>query len=121
MRRRCSSSAAVGLLFRYLRMPQAPSAIAATPPAIASVVRPDEKKFASTCFILSVSLLTCDGSFLEDFVVVLQKLFKAFIGQRMIEHHVQDLKRQSGDVRAGNGRLDHVRRRTHRARQNLRL
>src|SRR5256885_746157 len=109
MRRRRSNSASVGLLFRYLRIPQAPTAITATPPAIASVVRPDEKKFASSCFILSLSLLTRDRSFLEDFVVVFQKLFKALIGQRMVEHHVQNLKRQRGDMRAGNGRIDYVR------------
>src|SRR5579859_153570 len=45
---------------------------------------------------------------LADLLVVLQERRQPFIGQRMVEHHVQDLERDGGDVRPRESGFHHM-------------
>src|SRR5207247_10779689 len=63
----------------------------------------------------------CGRRFLEYLGIILEEHFESLVRQRMVEQHVEHLERHGGDVRAGRGRIDHMRWRTHGSGQDLSL
>src|SRR5215472_6653334 len=61
------------------------------------------------------------GSRVEDFAPILEELLQTLVGQRMVEKLIQNLEWHGSDMRSGQRRFNHVRRRTQRRRQYLRL
>src|SRR5882672_2280017 len=71
---------------------------------------------------ISGSVRLASGSRLLKYLApILHELIEPFIGEWVIEQHVEHLERHGADMRARQGRIDHVRGGTQRRREHLRL